>query len=102
MPLGEGENDRELLRLERDLYLGILKLNAETALEPFLGHALDLMLRAAGAALLAKLRLPVVRVVQEAQAFDVLHQAFDVGGNRCRAPVILGKNLDAFVPPASD
>lgn len=42
-------DDRVLLRLERDLYLGLLELNAETALEPFLRDALDLMLRAAGA-----------------------------------------------------
>ena len=37
------------LRLERDLYLGLLTLNAETELEPFLRDALGLMLRVAGA-----------------------------------------------------
>lgn len=49
MPFGNGDHDGGLLRLERDLYLGILKLNEETALEPFLRDALDLMLRVAGA-----------------------------------------------------
>lgn len=49
MPLGESNSDGGLLRLERDLYLGLLNLNSETALEPFLREALDLMLRAAGA-----------------------------------------------------
>jgi transcriptional regulator with GAF, ATPase, and Fis domain len=37
------------LRLERDLYLGLLGLNGTTALDPFLRAALDLMLRVAGA-----------------------------------------------------
>src|SRR5437762_411446 len=37
------------LRLERDLYLGLLGLNETTALDPFLRAALDLMLRVAGA-----------------------------------------------------
>lgn len=44
-----GLDDAARLRLERDLYLGLLGLNSETALEPFLRQALDLMLRVAGA-----------------------------------------------------
>jgi Nif-specific regulatory protein len=42
-------DDVARLRLERDLYLGLLGLNAKTALDPFLREALDLMLRVAGA-----------------------------------------------------
>jgi Nif-specific regulatory protein len=41
--------DSNRLRLERDLYLGLLRLNARTTLEPFLNEALTLMLGVAGA-----------------------------------------------------
>src|SRR5258708_7711902 len=41
--------DASRLRLERDLYLGLLSLNARTALEPFLNEALAIMLGVAGA-----------------------------------------------------
>lgn len=43
------DDDRSRLRLERDLYLGLLSLNARTALDSFLNEALSLMLRIAGA-----------------------------------------------------
>src|SRR4051812_20259641 len=43
------DDDGSRLRLERDLYLGLLGLNARTALDPFLNEALSLMLRIAGA-----------------------------------------------------
>jgi len=50
MRVMSAESEDELrLRQERDLYLGLLNLNGETALEPFLRQALDLMLRIAGA-----------------------------------------------------
>lgn len=49
MSPGDVDQSTVLLRLERDLYLGLLKLNAETALEPFLRDALELMMRVAGA-----------------------------------------------------
>ena len=42
-------DDANRLRLERDLYLGLLTLGSERALEPFLRKALDLLLRVAGA-----------------------------------------------------
>jgi Nif-specific regulatory protein len=42
-------DDASRLRLERDLYLGLLGLNPRTALDPFLKDALALMLRVAGA-----------------------------------------------------
>jgi Nif-specific regulatory protein len=42
-------DDLERVRLERDLYFGLLGLNERTALEPFLKEALALMLRVAGA-----------------------------------------------------
>jgi Nif-specific regulatory protein len=43
-------DDASRLRLERDLYLGLLNLNAGSALEPFLKDALHLLMRVAGAA----------------------------------------------------
>jgi Nif-specific regulatory protein len=50
MRVMSGDSDEALrLRQERDLYLGLLSLNATTALEPFLREALDLMLRIAAA-----------------------------------------------------
>ncbi|HEX4476830.1 MAG TPA: AAA family ATPase, partial [Polyangiaceae bacterium] len=50
MSLMSVESKDELrLSQERDLYLGLLNLNGETALEPFLRQALELMLRIAGA-----------------------------------------------------
>jgi Nif-specific regulatory protein len=42
-------DDASRLRLERDLYLGLLGLNARTALDAFLNEALTLMFRVAGA-----------------------------------------------------
>jgi len=42
-------DDVTRLRLERDLYLGLLCLTSESVLEPFLRQALDLLLRTAGA-----------------------------------------------------
>jgi Nif-specific regulatory protein len=45
----DGPAEPTRLQLERDLYLGLLGLNATTALDPFLRAALDLMLRVAGA-----------------------------------------------------
>ena len=38
-------DDAARLRLERDLYRGLLDLNAATELEPFLREALELLLR---------------------------------------------------------
>lgn len=45
----ESPQEATRLRLERDLYLGLLGLNSATLLDPFLRAALDLMLRVAGA-----------------------------------------------------
>ncbi|HEX4341661.1 MAG TPA: sigma 54-interacting transcriptional regulator [Polyangiaceae bacterium] len=47
--MDSGPPDESRLRLERELYLGLLTLNSRTALEPFLNEALNIMLALAGA-----------------------------------------------------